>query len=393
MIPLPVQHILDSFSELLSLTQEECENIGTTYAIPKFEDNILTDLCHSAIDILQLQQPLLILNSPVYVIGDIHGNIFDLIRIFNIAHPPPSSRFLFLGDYVDRGQFSIEVLALLFAFQVAYPEHIYLLRGNHEFECVNTFYGFKDECSKQYGEKDIYSEFNEVFNYMPLAAIVNKSIFCVHGGLSPQLMSMDQISNLVRPIKSYELEFVADLVWSDPSDENEFYIRSNRGSGVTFGKSAVHEFLENFNLKTIIRAHQCIQSGIGRFDGHNVYTVFSCSNYAEACQNRCGIVFLNDENQIQAFSLPPLDQIDRKKTKINYTVSPFVTHIVKHSTKTFSLKVAEISKNYAESYHSKSSKPIGKSLSLSFIPVHTSTHKKILPPINSNSSTNLKYKA
>ena len=390
MIPLSVQHILDSFSELLSLTPEECENVGTTYAIPKFEDNILSDLCHSTIDILQLQPTLLILNSPIYVIGDIHGNIFDLIRIFNIAHPPPVSRFLFLGDYVDRGQFSVEVLALLFSLQVAYPEHVYLLRGNHEFECVNTFYGFKDECSKQYEEKNVYNEFNEVFNYMPIAAIINKEVFCVHGGLSPQLTSMDQISNLARPFKSYELEFVADLVWSDPSDENEFYIRSNRGSGVTFGKSAVHEFLDCFNLKAIIRAHQCIQSGIGRFDGHNVYTVFSCSNYAEACQNRCGIVFINTEKKIQAFSLPPLEQLDRKKTKINYTIVPSVIQKVKHSTKTFSLKIAEISKNYAESYQNRQNKPIGKSLSLSFIQVHTTPHKKILPPINSNSSTNLK---
>ncbi|KAK8899897.1 hypothetical protein M9Y10_002220 [Tritrichomonas musculus] len=391
MYPLSIQHILDSFSELLSLSVEDCESVGHTYAIPKFEENVLSELCQATISTLQLQQPLLILKSPVYVIGDIHGNIFDLIRIFNIAHPPPASRFLFLGDYVDRGQFSIEVLALLFSLQVAFPDHIYLLRGNHEFECVNSFYGFKDECLKQYATGNIYDEFNEVFNYMPLAAIINQSVFCVHGGLSPQLLSMDQINELTRPIKTYNLEFVADLVWSDPSDENEFYVRSNRGSGVTFGKSAVHEFLVNFNLNKIIRAHQCIQSGIGRFDGHNVYTVFSCSNYAEACQNRCGIIFINTENQIQAFSLPPFDHIDRSKTKINYVLPPTAIQKVKPKTKTFSMKIAEISKNYKEPVQNRY-KPIGKSLSLSFIQVHTSTHKKILPPINSNSTTNLNLK-
>ncbi|OHT12397.1 Serine/threonine-protein phosphatase PP1-alpha [Tritrichomonas foetus] len=379
MMSVAVQHIMSFYSQLLALSAENCDEIGKKYAIPKFEESVLVDLCHSSIEALKMQKPLLELTAPIYVIGDIHGNIFDLIRIFIIANPPPTSRFLFLGDYVDRGQFSIEVVTLLLTLQIVYPEHIYLIRGNHEFECVNSFYGFKDECSKHYSSKSLYDEFNTVFSYLPLAAIINKQIFCVHGGLSPQLVSMDQFNSLSMPMKTYDPEFVADIVWSDPSAENDSYVRSNRGTGVTFGKSAIHDFLSNFNLSSIIRAHQCIQPGISKFDGNSCYTVFSCSNYAEACQNRCGIIFITATTQIHAFSLPPLEQIERKQTKIEYTVAPSLIPKVKHQTKTLSMKIAEITEQ-----SSKSSGNINKKVSSSsYIQPHIGSHKSLLPPIRS----------
>ena len=282
MIPLSVQHIMRYYNPLLSLPPEECENIGRTHAIPKFDESVLVDLCHSSIEILKTQKPLLELNAPIYVIGDLHGNIFDLLRIFIISNPPPMSRFLFLGDYVDRGQFSIEVVTLLLSLQVIYPEHIYLIRGNHEFECVNSFYGFKDECTKHYSSKNLYDEFNLVFSYLPLAAIINNDIFCVHGGLSPQLTSLDQFNKLQMPMKTYDPEFVADIVWSDPSSDSDAYVRSNRGTGVTFGKTAIADFLEDFNFTTIIRAHQCVEKGIQFAHKKQVITVFSASYYTPA---------------------------------------------------------------------------------------------------------------
>lgn len=344
MIPNCVEFILNCYSDLLSIQTTDCEDIGRLCPIPFFEEPLLMDLCHASVESFKDQTSLIALHAPIYVIGDIHGNIFDLVRIFIHSTPPPKSRFLFLGDYVDRGQFSVEVITLLLAFQIRYPEHVFLIRGNHEFECVNSFYGFKDECLKHYS-KALYEEFNTVFSYFPIAAIINNAIFCVHGGLSPQLTSINQFDQLKLPLKTYETDFVADLVWSDPSADNPMYIRSNRGSGVTFGKEAIELFMEAFNMKSILRAHQCVQQGISKFDKYNVYTVFSCSNYAEASQNRCGIIFLNDQLQLKGFSLPPLEQIDRKSTNIE--VKPTPINFIKEVSpvKTISQKIYEL-KNY-----------------------------------------------
>lgn len=310
-----VLQVYEQFKPLLNLQEHEFSMIGRTIPIPKFEEQMLKNLMNEEIKHLKEQSALIYLRSPIYVIGDIHGNIYDLLRVFIFAKPPPASRFLFLGDYVDRGQYSMEVLALLFCLQLAYPEHIYLIRGNHEFEGVNSFYGFQSEINSQYGNSTLYDIANTVFGWLPIAAKVNEDIFCVHGGLSPNLTKMKMFNQVKRPMKSYEKTFVADLVWSDPSSESSQYVHSQRGTGVTYGSEAIEEFCENFHINKIIRAHQCVLQGISLFNG-NVYTVFSCSNYADGGENRCGIIFINLSGEIQSFSLPPITQIERSKCKI-----------------------------------------------------------------------------
>lgn len=324
MWPTCVTQILQAYEPILQLDKDSCSQIGRTIPIPSFEESILLDLVKCSIKTLQKQSPLLEITAPVYVVGDIHGNIFDLIRILIYARPPPYSRYMFLGDYVDRGQFSIEVVTLLFALQTAYPSHIYLIRGNHEFESVNSFYGFQNEVNSQYKSQVLYEELNSIFHWLPLAALINRQIFCCHGGLSPKLTSIDQFNQIKRPLKGYDYDFVADLVWSDPSNDNPNYVQSQRGTGVTFGAQAIEEFMNTFSIKHIIRAHQCVQTGISRFNGNDVYTVFSCSNYAEASGNRCGLIFINSYTEILVFSLPPIDQLERNKTKIiKYTKDSF----------------------------------------------------------------------
>lgn len=317
-------HILSAYQPLLTLDPQNVSKIGESVPIPRFEDAILSELLKGTVQLLQKQPVLLHLKAPIYLVGDIHGNIFDLLRIFLTAESPPNSRFLFLGDFVDRGQYSIEVVTLLFALQLVYPNHIFLIRGNHEFESVNRFYGFENECNTYYKGTKIYEEFNATFGYMPLAAIVNNKIFCVHGGLSPKLTSINQFEIIKRPIKSYDYEFVADLVWSDPSTEHSNFVENHRGTGVTFGSHAVNEFLRVFGFQHIVRAHQCVQFGVASFNGKTVYTVFSCSNYAEASGNRCGLMYVQADGNTQLFSLPPVDQMDRASCNMKmYTKADF----------------------------------------------------------------------
>ena len=306
--------ILSAYSQILSLPPDKVSEVGVSIPIPTFNEQSVTEITNRARDTFILQETLIEVSRPIYVIGDLHGNIFDLIRILVLAGPPPLNRFLFLGDYVDRGQFSVEIITLLFALLAKYPDHIFLIRGNHEFSRVNAVYGFKEEVETLYKSPTLYDNINKCFNYMPLAALINGSIFCVHGGISPQISSFRQLRRVKRPIVAYDNSIACDLTWSDPSMETKEFFRSQRGNGVAFGVTAVREFQKNFNVKHILRAHQCVQMGIERFAGDALYTIFSCSNYQDANENRCGIVFIQEDGKIQSFSLPPITQIPREKT-------------------------------------------------------------------------------
>lgn len=307
--------IISAFQHLLTLSSTEIEKIGPVYAIPTFDPELYIELAKRAKSHFDSQNALITVPTPCYIVGDIHGNIFDLIRIFIYALCPPASRFLFLGDYVDRGEYSLEVVALLFALSIRYPDHVFLLRGNHEFERVNTIYGFKSEVEEQLGDMTVYKALNESFNYLSIVGRVGKGIFAVHGGISPQITSFRQITSIKKPITVYENHVCADLLWSDPTTDTKDYLRSQRGNGMTFGTNAVRDFAKSFGVNHIIRAHQCVIHGVEKFANGVLYTVFSCSNYAESSGNSCGLLFINDLEQIECFSLPPIEQHRRSAVK------------------------------------------------------------------------------
>lgn len=308
-----VQQVLNAYKPFLQdLDVSQCDQIGVTLPIPTFDESIILELCEDAKKNFMRNDVILELRAPIYVVGDIHGNIFDLIRIFVSAMSPPRSRLLFLGDYVDRGEYSIEVITLLFALMCAHPDCIFLLRGNHEFESMNSTYGFLAEVTNQYNSRNLYEAINDVFQYMPLIATLNNTIFCVHGGISPSLATFDQIRKIKRPLPTYDVEYVADFVWSDPCYECKTYDESNRGLGVQFGVKALKDFLNVVRMRQMFRAHQCVMAGVLKFGGDLLYTVFSCSNYADSKGNRCGLLFVKPNLQIQMFALPPLEQIPRQ---------------------------------------------------------------------------------
>jgi protein phosphatase len=304
------RNVFNSFKSLFALDSSSLQQVGRTVPIPTFEIETIVAVCDGAKKIFEHSEIILHLKAPFYIVGDIHGNIFDLIRILVHVTPPPESRLLFLGDYVDRGEYSVEVMTLLFAMTVLFPEHVYLLRGNHEFESMNSAYGFAAEVSSQYPDTDLFEVFNGVFLYMPLIAILNNEVFCVHGGISPEVKNISRLRKLKRPLLSYDVAVVSDLVWSDPCSDAETYDGSVRGLGVQFGVKALQEFLTNLKLTRLLRAHQCVPTGIARFGGDLLYTVFSCSRY-EGQSNSCGLLFMDARLELEFFSLPPFDQIPR----------------------------------------------------------------------------------
>ena len=190
-----------------------------------------------------------------FFIGDIHGQYSDLLRLFEYGGLPPKSNYLFLGDYVDRGKQSLETICLLLAYKIKYPENFFLLRGNHECASVNRIYGFYDECRRRFNVR-LWKIFTDSFNCLPVAALIDEKILCMHGGLSPDLQDLDQIRNLQRPTDVPETGLLCDLLWSDPSKDVKGWGMNDRGVSYTFGPDKVTEFLQKQDLDLICRAHQ-----------------------------------------------------------------------------------------------------------------------------------------
>lgn len=234
-------------------------------------------ICQRAREVFLSQPALLELDAPVKIVGDVHGQYTDLIRMFEMCGFPPMSNYLFLGDYVDRGKQSLETILLLLCYKLKFPENFFLLRGNHECANVTRVYGFYDECKRRCNVK-IWKTFVDCFNTLPIAAIVAGKIFCVHGGLSPALSHMDDIRNIARPTDVPDYGLLNDLLWSDPADMEQDWEANERGVSYCFGKRVIADFLAVHDFDLICRAHMVVEDGYEFFNDRVLVTVFSAPN-------------------------------------------------------------------------------------------------------------------
>jgi serine/threonine-protein phosphatase PP1 catalytic subunit len=241
-------------------------------------------ICQRAREVLLSQPALLELDAPVKVVGDVHGQYTDVIRMFEMCGFPPNSNYLFLGDYVDRGKQSLETILLLLCYKLKFPENFFLLRGNHECANVTRVYGFYDECKRRCNVK-IWKTFIDCFNTLPIAAIVAGKIFCVHGGLSPALVHMDDIRNIARPTDVPDYGLLNDLLWSDPADMEQDWEANERGVSYCFGKRVITEFLADHDFDLICRAHMVVEDGYEFFNDRVLVTVFSAPNVRQPLQD------------------------------------------------------------------------------------------------------------
>ncbi|CAN6995308.1 unnamed protein product [Brassica rapa subsp. trilocularis] len=177
----------------------------------------IKQLCTTARDIF-LQQPNLLELAPIKICGDIHGKYSDLLRLFEYGGFPPNANYLFLGDYVDRGKQSLETICLLLAYKIKYPGNFFLLRGNHECASINPIYGFYDECKRRFNVR-VWKVFTDCFNCLPVAALIDDKILCMHGGLSPELNHLDEVRSLPRPTMIPDTGLLCHLLWSDPGKD------------------------------------------------------------------------------------------------------------------------------------------------------------------------------
>ena len=255
----------------------------------------LKQLCDKAKEIFIEESNVQNVSAPVIICGDIHGQIHDLVELFRKGGEIPNSSYVFMGDYVDRGYNGVEVLELLLALKVKYPEHITLLRGNHESRQICFAYGFYEEITRKYGNANAWEYFTDLFDYLPLAALIEGKIFCVHGGLSPYISTVDQIRLINRKMEIPREGVFCDLMWSDP-DDIETWIISCRGAGWIYGWKVVDEFTHINGLELICRAHQLVMEGFKYwFQNKNLCTVWSAPNYCYRCGNRASILKISSD--------------------------------------------------------------------------------------------------
>uniref|UniRef100_A0A915A1F0 Serine/threonine-protein phosphatase n=3 Tax=Parascaris univalens TaxID=6257 RepID=A0A915A1F0_PARUN len=253
----------------------------------------IIELCYRARELFWQQPTMIELSAPINICGDIHGQFEDLVALFTLNGFPPTKSYLFLGDYVDRGPYSLECIVLLFAYKVMYPDRITLLRGNHESRPVNKQYGFYLECTNRYSVV-LYECFQFAFYCMPFCARIEKRILCMHGGISEGLTDLTQLERIERPCDIPDMGVLADLTWADPDPTITGYEESPRGAASVFGEDALKTFCDNLGLELIVRAHQVVQDGYEFFGDRHLVTIFSAPNYCGQFDNAACILTLSE---------------------------------------------------------------------------------------------------
>lgn len=258
-------------------------------------------LCAKAREMLVEESNVQRVRSPVTICGDVHGQFFDVQELFRVGGDVPNANYLFMGDFVDRGYYSVETFLLLLALKVRYPDRITLIRGNHESRQITQVYGFYDECLRKYGSVNVWRYCTEIFDYLSLSALIDDKIFCVHGGLSPAINTLDQIRTIDRKQEVPHDGAMCDLLWSDP-DEQDGWNVSPRGAGYHFGGDVVAQFNKTNSISLMARAHQLVMEGFKMMFHETVVTVWSAPNYCYRCGNVAAILEL-DEHLNQNFKI------------------------------------------------------------------------------------------
>ena len=285
-----LQNLFLIYSDIVRTDATLYANRKRKLVLPKLSQVFLTQICNQAATIFMEDKMVMEINEDVIIVGDLHGHILDLIRILNTFGMPPTSSYLFLGDIVDRGEFSLETVTLILVMKILFPKNVFVVRGNHEFSEMCEQCGFYAELSKVYGNTIIQVAFNHCFSNIPFAAIVQNKYLCVHGGIGPSLESIDQIREIMRPIYDFNFEPILSLLWSDPNAGVGQFKASSRGLGYVFGAAPLQKFLKKNQITCLIRGHECVQEGMDSQLKGKCITVFSASNYCGLQPNKAAVL-------------------------------------------------------------------------------------------------------
>ena len=320
--------ILNHFNSIIIYPIEDYASKKRPLTLPTISTSDVQLILETITTIFNNEDIILDVPPNTVVIGDLHGHILDLLRLLRHYKSLIRYNYLFLGDLVDRGQFSLETTILIFALKIVHPNKIWIIRGNHEFSSIYSYSGFLEDLHRLF-PTNISTFFAKAFSMMPLAAIIDKYAFCIHGGLGPSITSIKDIASLERPIETFKSEIVNDLVWSDPVEDPILFFPSSRGSGHLFGSEAVNAFLSGNDLKLLVRGHECINQGFSFTNNSQVLTIFSASSYCGQNNNSSGSVLFLFDRQYKPCALSPLPYLLRQDVEFNLMAPRITPHLVR----------------------------------------------------------------
>jgi serine/threonine-protein phosphatase 2B catalytic subunit len=284
---------------------------------------LLLEIIKKASETFEAEPNLLKLNDPITVVGDIHGQYYDLVKLLEVGGPPGDNQYIFLGDYVDRGSFSVEVVITMFSMKIRYPKRVWMLRGNHECRQMTSFFNFREECEYKY-DISVYNAIMDSFDNLPLAATINSKFLAVHGGLSPDLPNVKAINKVNRFQEPPKEGLLCDLLWADPLEPKEdqpvkskktsppFIPNEVRGCSYFYSFDGAATFLKKNSLLSVIRAHEAQLEGYKMHKTNpstgfpSVITIFSAPNYCDVYNNKGAVLkFDNSTLNILQFNCSP----------------------------------------------------------------------------------------
>jgi serine/threonine-protein phosphatase 2B catalytic subunit len=318
-IPCPPSARLSAYDVFDSRGKPRVEILKTHFISEgRVTEDVALKIIEDGAKLLRQEKTMIDVEAPITVCGDVHGQYFDLMKLFEVGGSPATTRYLFLGDYVDRGYFSIECVLYLWSMKILYPTTFFLLRGNHECRHLTEYFTFKTECKIKYTER-VYNACMEAFDCLPLAALMNGQFLCVHGGLSPEIHTLDDIKRLDRFKEPPPYGPMCDLLWSDPLEDygaerttEQYSHNTVRGCSYFYSYAACCDFLQNNQLLSIIRAHEAQDAGYRMYKKcqstgfPSLITIFSAPNYLDVYNNKAAILkYENNVMNIRQFNCSP----------------------------------------------------------------------------------------
>ncbi|CAH8595278.1 unnamed protein product [Schistosoma intercalatum] len=318
-VPSPPSKLMPSSTVFDSKGRPQLDVIGPhLISEGRLTEEAILRIINDCSAILKSEKTMLELEAPITICGDIHGQFYDLMKLFEVGGPPETTRYLFLGDYVDRGYFSLECVIYLFSLKILYPRSLFLLRGNHECRHLTQYFTFRQECIMKSTER-VYEACMEAFDLLPLAALINQQFLCVHGGLSPELHTLNDIRKLDRFKEPPAFGAMCDLLWADPCEDfgqernsEHFSHNTVRGCSYFYSFNACCHFLQANNLLSIIRAHEAQDAGYRMYRKSRqtgfpaLITIFSAPNYLDVYNNKAAILkYENNVMNIRQFNCSP----------------------------------------------------------------------------------------
>ena len=334
------EKLINEFLQLLPNPDEEYTYYKKNASIISLEKGYIINLINEALNQLKVSSPLIKLRSPVKIFGSINGQYNDLMRYFTLFGRPSELKgdiecvdYLFLGNFTNRGAFSLETICLLLALKIKYNDHFHLLRGNQEDLEMSKLYGLAEECKEKLKEDvnqphSIFKRLCGLFEYLPLAAVINNQIICVHSGISKNGFSLNDIQRLKFPINVKTTQIAKDILWNTPGNGDNISFNKNLPEEYkpdNFTGNNLDSFLKNNKLKMMIRSHDVCEKGISNLFGDRLITIFSSTNYCGVYQNAGALIFIKKSYEIQPKILTCEENIAVWQTdwsKTNYPPSP-----------------------------------------------------------------------